>query len=718
MAKVVRALSSKRPLRRGEERTLALLHHLRRLRETWESKTAAEASAKDSQDEIESLEKKLASLQADGILEKLTFGKALTESKSHFIVIGSVISIGAGVVIGANQESQSAAPLFYLIGIGGGIAGLVRAGQFSSSHNLRVDQQNKDVAQIREHLGNARKRYAEFAKEVRTNPTELPNITLGSALIPLDSKNILGQNFIVDPTGLVTPSKLKAIALRDLSGDAERILAMTSRLENIPVLLKPDEESISESRHEGNTLHGEERELKDAVGAYVNTLSTITDEELVVHAIKPDSALGQAVAGILENNDCVSKNSVDGDISVVLSSSNQQIDSEIVRFESLQREAEAVSSVALTQLDQINSELKHLCQRYNSARRSSTNSLHNNYYQVLNRANWCSKKFYCPRSILSKAYLQALIGLDLDRAHLLEADSLVESLHSDSFISSRISNKPQIIDDLLRSHEAIAEIMSSYQLVPDESGIVRTGSAADYIVDQYNQELSLFRQRLVEALTGSPNGFLGISESARLYYDPSNEIWSSPVLPYTYTNAEVEQYGQVLRTDVDLLIPLWEHLWTEKADFRKSELFRTNESIQRMSEKEGEKIKQIGYQFQADLREVRSNMFLAKADFDSKLQELEEYEEGVKELGLMDEGQLTRLQSTTNQLEAVSQETSGDASGYEQILMLEPKNQLLRRQSKVHDPIDVIKSPDLLIEGGIEKGTRRLVHADEQEVSQ
>ena len=718
MTKVVRALSSKRALRRGEERTLALLHHLRRLRETWESKTAAEASAKDSQDEIESLEKKLAGLQADGILEKLTFGKALTESKSHFIVIGSVLSIGAGVVTGANQESQSAAPLFYLIGIGGGIAGLVRAGQFSNSHNLRVDQQNKDIAQIREHLGNARKRYAEFAKQVRTNPAELPSITLGSALIPLDSKNILGQNFIVDPTGLVTPSKLKAIALRDLSGDAERILAMTSKLENIPVLLKPDEESISESRHEGNTLHGEERELKDAVGAYVNTLSTITDEELLVHAIKPDSALGQAVAGILENNDCVSKNSPDGDISVVLSPSNQQIDSEIVRFESLQREAEAVSSVALTHLDQINSELKHLCQRYNSARRSSTNSLHSNYCQVLNRANWCSKKFYCPRSILSKAYLQALIGLDLDRAHLLEADSLVESLNSDSFISSRISNKPQIIDDLLRSHDAIAEIMSSYQLVPDESGIVRAGSAADYIVDQYNQELSLFRQRLVEALTGSPNGFLGISESARLYYDPFNEIWSSPVLPYTYTNAEVEQYGQVLRTDVDLLIPLWEHLWTEKADFRKSELFRTNESIQRMSEKEGEKIKQIGYQFQADLREVRSNMFLAKADFDSKLQELEEYEEGVKELGLMDENQLSRLQTATNQLEAVSQETSGDASGYEQILMLEPKNQLLRRQSKVHDPIDVIKSPDLLIEGGIEKGTRRLVHADEQEVSQ
>ena len=715
MPKALRALSSKRPLRRGEERTLALLHHLRRLRVNWESKNTAESSATKTQQQIEELEQQLKNLQTESTLEKIDFGKAFTESKSHLIAIGAVASLGIGVASGSDQNSQAAAPLFYMLGIGGGIAALVRANQFAEEKNLQVDQQNKKIGGIRQQLGDARKKYSEYARQIRTNPADLPNVTIGSALIPLESKNILGNNFIIDPTGLIKPSKLKAIALRDLSGDADRILEMTRRLENIPVLLKPDQDSLAESRKTGNTLHGEERELKDAVGSYVNTLASITDEELSVHAIKPGSALGQAVGEALSNNESIAKDIRDGDIAAVLQPVNQQIDSEIKRFEDLQREAEAVSSVALSQLDQINSELKQLCQRYNSARRESTNTLHSNYYQVLSRANWCSKNFYCPRTILSKTYLQALIGLDLDLAHTLVSDQLVERLHSDSFISSRISNKPQIVDDLLRSHEAIAEIMNTYQLEPDDSGLVRAGAAADYIVDQYNQELSLFRQRLVEALTGSPNGFLGISESAHLYYDPSRELWTSPVLPYTYTNAEVEQYGQVLRTDVDLLIPLWEHLWTEKADFRKSELFRTNESIQRMSEKEGEKIKQIGYQFQGDLREVRSNMFLAKADFDSKLQELEEYEEGVKELGLMDENQLARLQSTTSQLEAVSQETSGDASGYEQILMLEPKNQLLRRQSKVHDPIDVIKSPDLLIEGGIDKGIRRLVHADEME---
>jgi hypothetical protein len=717
MAKVLRALSSKRPLRRGEERTLALLHHLRRLRESWESKNIAESSAAKAQHQIEKLEQKLEKLQTEGLLEKTTFEKAFTESKSHLLAIGAATSLGIGIVIGTNQNSQSAAPLFYLLSVGCGVTALLKTNNFANETNLRAEQQDKEIREVRQQLGDARKEYSEYAKQIRTNPTELPNIILGSALVPLESKNILGSNFIIDPTGLIKPSRLKAIALRDLSGDADYILEMTRRLENIPVLLSPDEGSMAESRQSGNTLHGEERELKDAVGSYVNTLSSIYDEELSVHAIRPASLLGQAVAEVLNDNACLVKDAGDSDIATIIKTQNPQIDGEIERFESLQREAEAISTVALSQLDQINTELKQLCQRYNFARKESINSLHSNYYQVLNRANWCSKKFYCPRTILSRNYLQALIGLNLDHAHTLDADQLVQCLHADSFISSRLSNKPQIVDDLLKSHEAITEIINSYQLVPDEFGIVRAGAAAGYIVDQYNQELSLFRQRLVEALTGSPNGFLGISESARLYYDPSRELWSSPVLPYTYTNAEVEQYGQVLRSDVDLLIPLWEHLWTEKADFRKSELFRTNELIQRMSEKEGEKIKQIGYQFQADLREVRSNMFLAKADFDAKLQELEEYEEGVKELGLMDESQLNRLQSATSQLEAISQGTSGDAAGYEQILMLEPKNQLLRRQSKVHDPIDVIKSPDLLIKCGIENGTRRLVHSNQQEVN-
>jgi len=256
MAKAIRALSSKRPLRRGEERILALLHHLRRMKDDWESKTNAETSSTRIQQQIEELEKQLEKLQSEGSLEKTGFGKAFTESKSHFIALGAAASLVVGVATNSDQNSQAVAPLFYLLGLGGGVLALVRTNQFAAQKNLKADQQNKKISEIRQQLGNERKLYSNYARQIRTNPTVLPNITLGSALIPLERKNILGNNFIIDPTGLIKPSKLKAIALRDLSGDADRILEMTRRLENIPVLLKPNQESLAESRQTNNTLHG------------------------------------------------------------------------------------------------------------------------------------------------------------------------------------------------------------------------------------------------------------------------------------------------------------------------------------------------------------------------------------------------------------------------------------------------------------------------------
>jgi hypothetical protein len=80
---------------------------------------------------------------------------------------------------------------------------------------------------------------------------------------------------------------------------------------------------------------------------------------------------------------------------------------------------------------------------------------------------------------------------------------------------------------------------------------------------------------------------------------------SSDTIPYVYNTATMLRYGQVLKVTSDLMVPLWEHLWTEKADFRKSELFRTNESLIRMSEKESEKLIEVGNQFKADMNRYR-----------------------------------------------------------------------------------------------------------------
>jgi len=718
MARSLRAIhSQKRELSAAERKILGIIHHLRGVKETWADRAESQASAQVLQEKIKSLENDLRVCIDSAPDDLMTFSQAFVKSKSTLIAGLAVIFVGTGALLSNSKNNQDGAPALYFLSAAAGIAALVRTNSSMRDTRSRYLESNEQKNSINEKLKGLRDQYLQESSHLKKGEDSLPNIVISNALLPLERVRAFEKSYLISKHSLVNPITLKSIAFRDLTEESESIFSMTKRLESIPVLLTPSESSIAESLSSDSALHGEERDLKEAVGRYVTTLSTIKDETIKLPAVQPDSALGRALEGVLAENKYLSEPVAEADFNVLFDSGDSAIESDLSRFEQLYQDAQEVSATAIPQLEQVNKELTDLCKSYRAARTSSTNDLHLNYQTILNRANWTSKRFYCPRSILSRAYLEALIGLDFDSAHNLDHGELVDALHSDEVISKRLNTNQGLIDDISRSHAAIHDLINTYSLNIDENGIVRAGFAAEHIVDQFNQELSLFRQRLTEALTGRSNGFLGISESARLFYDPHQDIWLSPVLPYTYTTAEVEQYGQLRRTEVDLLIPLWEHLWTEKADFRKSELFRTNESIQRMSEKEGEKIKQIAYQFQSDLREVRSNLYVAKSEFDAKLTELSDFEESIENLGLMDSQQRQKLDAVTSELSDSASDTTVDADGYELILLQEPANQLLRRQSKVHDPIDVIQSPDLIIEGGVDKGIRRLSYVDEgQEV--
>ena len=145
------------------------------------------------------------------------------------------------------------------------------------------------------------------------------------------------------------------------------------------------------------------------------------------------------------------------------------------------------------------------------------------------------------------------------------------------------------------------------------------------------------------------------------------------------------------------MVPLWEHLWTEKADFRKSELFRTNESILRMTEKESEKLIEVGNQFKADMRTVRENVYLLESDLKSKFDELIAFRDGMSALGLLSERQRAFL--TDEKLKQISlgeESVLGEAEDYELLLGMEPKAQAERRGT-VNDPIELVRAPESLI---------------------
>jgi hypothetical protein len=198
-------------------------------------------------------------------------------------------------------------------------------------------------------------------------------------------------------------------------------------------------------------------------------------------------------------------------------------------------------------------------------------------------------------------------------------------------------------------------------------------------------------------MTGSPNPILNFSQQSELFFDPEVDEWRSGTVPYVYSTSEVLRYGQVLKVTSDLMIPLWEHLWTEKSDFRKSELFRTNESLIRMTEKESEKLIEIANQYRSDMRSVRENINLLESDLKSKYDEIISFRDGMQALGLLSERQKQFL--TEEKMKSL---TLGDHSilaegeQHETYLGMEPRVQAERRGS-AEDPIDLIRSPDILI---------------------
>ena len=159
------------------------------------------------------------------------------------------------------------------------------------------------------------------------------------------------------------------------------------------------------------------------------------------------------------------------------------------------------------------------------------------------------------------------------------------------------------------TYQAIYDLKGNIDF--DEMGNpIDLGERPAFIQDQYQEALIRFRRALSVVMTGSANPILNFSKEAEMYYEPDVEEWRSDAVPYVYDTPSMMRYGQVLKVTSDLLVPLWEHLWTEKADFRKSELFRTNESLIRMIEKESEKLLEVGNQFKADMRTVRENIYL------------------------------------------------------------------------------------------------------------
>ncbi len=522
------------------------------------------------------------------------------------------------------------------------------------------------LAQVSTQLTQTQQTVARLKKQLGDRATAFPKVTLARVAFGLERKELLGRTVVMDLSGIWPAQTLKTLDLSAMGEGVQNIRRDVEALRNAPVLLSPDH--ATGEAQELEKLYGEEARLQAIVEQYVSTLSRVSDVSVSLPLVPASESVAQALA----TGDGAETVKTTGATLIAGSSGDTEQISRFVRFVNENREQ---AESTLDELKLSFDALANACDVYAQARVFSINYLHQQIFDTLDRASMCSKNFYCPRTIQAPAYLYSLANVDIDSAHEIEVDELLERLAQDPVFSSRLADQPEIAKLMRYSWERLQEAASHDRA----------------------KWLKSFRQAVSHAITGSRVPVLAFSDRARLYLDPDTETWSSPVVPYEYKSPDVVRYGQMLKATTDLMFPMWSHLWTEKADFRKSELFRSNELLIQMGEKESEKLIEIGNQFRADMRSVRENLYLVEAEINSKVDEIKTFCDGMASIGLLSARQ---KKISEEQLRIVAGDGSvlQKALDCETTLSLMPQVQSATRGT-VSDPIDMIRTPSLLLPG-------------------
>ena len=666
-----------------EELVLALAAHLEPVLIDWRT-------GQDLKKDIADLEALLPDLndQAERLEKEIIDQSQKIEGASKDFKSQPLILIITGVILGA--------VLFYLgfglVGVGLGV-GLLGYGIYSLK---KVKSELQDVktelelkqSKLEEKVKNVFQQIESSKAEIKTRDNSFPEVAQVRAAFAIGHKKILGQSTLVDESGVLDSVQLNTIDLSSTQSNLDAIATKLNLLQEVPVLLSTKTKSTSDDAVD--TLFGEEDEIQELVYEFTNSLSQVKDVSLTIPLVSNKSEFAKRYAsGAFSEIDYA-----ESDLKEIrtTNTASQGIDSFINQV----NETKEFGIKVLAELKETFENLERVCMSYSNARSNSINNVHGKLFEVLNKASWCSKRFYCPRSIQAPVFLHDVLGVQPKQAHKLSFDQIILNLGQDKVIAARMKDKPELCDELFLNYNAVQEFKGEIEF-DDLGDPIDSGDWPAYVDDQFHEALARFRSNLSVLMTGSPNPILNFSHQSELFFDPEVDEWRSSTVPYVYSTSEVLRYGQVLKVTSDLMIPLWEHLWTEKSDFRKSELFRTNESLIRMTEKESEKLIEIANQFRADMRSVRENINLLESDLKSKYDEIIAFRDGMEALGLLSERQKQFL--TEEKLKSL---TIGDHSiieegeQHETYLGMEPRVQAERRGS-AEDPIDLIRSPDILI---------------------
>ena len=412
----------------NETKVLAIINHLLPTLKPWREgedlrseKVQVNSLLDTSEQAIIDLKPKINSTESMMLAE--------VESGKKFIYLSIALAIlGLGLYlitpIAALSSLLSILPLFKVF----------KSKKLAQSLKASLAKLNSDLAMHDIAVRQTLARLEVIETELSARSGGFPNVKIASVGFELNTYNLADKTVLVDESGLENSVPFSTIDLSAMSTEVSDILTKVKGLLELPPLLSPNK--ISDEIDPDNCLYGEESQLQGLVGEFTNNLAKLKDVTIELSIVDNSSLL------IKRLNDGA-KDSINGK-SILLS--NHQNNKESINLFNVQfshlDNGESNSMVQM--LTEIYNELENTCERFSKARITSVNHIHEGLTQILDRATWCSRKFFCPRTIVSPAYVQDLIGVDVSEAHTMDLNELFDRLQADEAIQKRISKKPEV----------------------------------------------------------------------------------------------------------------------------------------------------------------------------------------------------------------------------------------------------------------------------------
>jgi hypothetical protein len=525
---------------------------------------------------------------------------------------------------------------------------------------------------------------------------------VGKVVFSAEAVELNDAAVAIDRSGVVKPSKFTIADFSFNSAELQSLLARIDELRTPPVFLCVDDDQPGEGGID--ELHGEERELRRIVEDFAGFVGRIPTTEVALPLFNRDSAVVREFSSAVPGKSNLPRVSI-----------HDAKDAE--RSQSLAKLVDAIGSSKArgigpkVEVTKAHNLIADLLSTYQKLRSTSMQSIHSTLMSAMERASWCQVHFYCPKTTRNPVWITRQYGIDINSAHEEPNQAaLVDRLLQDEKIAERCAEDPELVVALERAYQSYMEMLAqgrhsalvieaaeaSVGGVPRAQPAARPADRRAYD-SQSEQHLEDYRRCLTKIIFGQVDPEMDISEQSRLSYDPVSRVWSNEIAGTEYVDGEELDCARVVRVNEEVLFPIWRHLWTEKADFRKAELFRSNEQILRMNEKESEKLIAIGNQFRDDMRSTREVVKTVASDLQGKLEQITQTRDALSRHGLISgEGGGVLSDSSLHDLSGGSEHIVRSAEAREIVLALEPQSQAERRRTVI-DPISLVFHPNFAL---------------------